>query len=378
MRAKGSAAKAGRSAATLGKGRRERKRTDPEKSFEVHTRASSSSAPGSPAPTPGASRKGARKDETPLQSRGKRAAASTSQRKSRALQQLTVLSSSSSDEEQDAEAESDDDPLDVLPPGSAKARKRKAGKHAAARPRLASETPSEEEAESEEEEPFGGILVGAEADTSKTKPMPEDVARFEASKRAAEVSPGRSMADGLCSRLGQGQLGGEVASLPGTSSGRVPKRPGLASSSSAAAGYFTGSPWAGTGSVSEASRRAALGPAAAPPASPSLHPLPGTGGSLATPATPATPGTPGMPASALPPSAVAGSSSARAAESGTALPIKTIRFADFDIDTWFQAPYPEEYSLVPDGRLWICEHCLKYMKSRFVAIRHRVSAPRTR
>ena len=85
-----------------------------------------------------------------------------------------------------------------------------------------------------------------------------------------------------------------------------------------------------------------------------------------------------MPASALPPSAVAGSSSARAAESGTALPIKTIRFADFDIDTWFQAPYPEEYSLVPDGRLWICEHCLKYMKSRFVAIRHRVSAPRTR
>jgi len=55
--------------------------------------------------------------------------------------------------------------------------------------------------------------------------------------------------------------------------------------------------------------------------------------------------------------------------------IKTIRFGPFDIDTWYSAPYPEEYQNVPDGRLWLCEFCLKYMKSGFVAGRHRVSPP---
>lgn len=55
--------------------------------------------------------------------------------------------------------------------------------------------------------------------------------------------------------------------------------------------------------------------------------------------------------------------------------IKTIRFGEFDIDTWYSAPYPEEYSRVPDGRLWLCEFCLKYMKSGFVAERHAVSYP---
>ena len=49
-----------------------------------------------------------------------------------------------------------------------------------------------------------------------------------------------------------------------------------------------------------------------------------------------------------------------------------IRFGAFDINTWFQAPFPEEYSLVPDGRLWMCEFCLKYMKSRFMVTRHRM------
>lgn len=53
--------------------------------------------------------------------------------------------------------------------------------------------------------------------------------------------------------------------------------------------------------------------------------------------------------------------------------IKTIRFGIFDIDTWYSAPYPEEYQHVPDGRLWLCEFCLKYMKSGFVSERHRAS-----
>ncbi|RUS14941.1 hypothetical protein BC938DRAFT_477149 [Jimgerdemannia flammicorona] len=51
--------------------------------------------------------------------------------------------------------------------------------------------------------------------------------------------------------------------------------------------------------------------------------------------------------------------------------IKMIRFGGYDIDTWYVAPYPEEYSQHPV--LYICEFCLKYMKSEYVAGRHKVS-----
>ncbi|KAL5526775.1 SAS3 [Sanghuangporus sanghuang] len=54
------------------------------------------------------------------------------------------------------------------------------------------------------------------------------------------------------------------------------------------------------------------------------------------------------------------------------LRIRTIRFGPYDIQTWYDAPFPEEFSNIPDGRLWICEFCLKYMKSRFGAQRHRL------
>ncbi|KAJ7678480.1 hypothetical protein B0H17DRAFT_944489 [Mycena rosella] len=54
------------------------------------------------------------------------------------------------------------------------------------------------------------------------------------------------------------------------------------------------------------------------------------------------------------------------------LRISTIRFGQYDIKTWYNAPFPEEYATIPDGRLWICEFCLKYMKSRFGATRHRM------
>ncbi|KAJ7746391.1 hypothetical protein B0H16DRAFT_1726567 [Mycena metata] len=54
------------------------------------------------------------------------------------------------------------------------------------------------------------------------------------------------------------------------------------------------------------------------------------------------------------------------------LRISTIRFGQYDIKTWYSAPFPEEYANIPDGRLWICEFCLKYMKSRFGATRHRM------
>ena len=54
------------------------------------------------------------------------------------------------------------------------------------------------------------------------------------------------------------------------------------------------------------------------------------------------------------------------------LRIRSIRFGPYDIKTWYDAPFPEEYASTPDGRLWICEFCLKYMKSPFAATRHQV------
>lgn len=50
--------------------------------------------------------------------------------------------------------------------------------------------------------------------------------------------------------------------------------------------------------------------------------------------------------------------------------IKKIRFRQYDIDTWYTAPYPEEYS--QSKILYICEHCLKYMNSPFSYDRHRL------
>ncbi|KAF9928389.1 hypothetical protein FBU30_002387, partial [Linnemannia zychae] len=67
------------------------------------------------------------------------------------------------------------------------------------------------------------------------------------------------------------------------------------------------------------------------------------------------------------------SSSSFAAESSSrsapVTAIKKIHFGDWEIDTWYVAPYPEEYSQQPI--LYICEFCLKYMKSSFMAGRHR-------
>ncbi|KAI8329831.1 acyl-CoA N-acyltransferase [Chlamydoabsidia padenii] len=50
-------------------------------------------------------------------------------------------------------------------------------------------------------------------------------------------------------------------------------------------------------------------------------------------------------------------------------PIKQIRLGSYLIDTWYQAPFPEEYSQIQI--IYYCEYCLKYMKSGFVWKRHK-------
>lgn len=54
----------------------------------------------------------------------------------------------------------------------------------------------------------------------------------------------------------------------------------------------------------------------------------------------------------------------------TASKIQNIHFGNYEIDTWYAAPYPEEYS--KNKTLYICEFCLKYMNSEYVSSRHKV------
>ncbi|KAK3090335.1 hypothetical protein FSP39_011013 [Pinctada imbricata] len=46
----------------------------------------------------------------------------------------------------------------------------------------------------------------------------------------------------------------------------------------------------------------------------------------------------------------------------------SIEFGKYEIQTWYSSPYPQEYAKLP--KLYICEYCLKYMKSRNILQRH--------
>lgn len=59
--------------------------------------------------------------------------------------------------------------------------------------------------------------------------------------------------------------------------------------------------------------------------------------------------------------------------SGPPSKIKCVNFGGWEIETWYAAPYPEEYSR--NRVLYICEFCLKYMNSAFVAWRHKLKCP---
>ncbi|RCI16626.1 hypothetical protein L249_3330 [Ophiocordyceps polyrhachis-furcata BCC 54312] len=50
--------------------------------------------------------------------------------------------------------------------------------------------------------------------------------------------------------------------------------------------------------------------------------------------------------------------------------IECVEFGGWEIDTWYAAPYPAEYSR--NRVLYICEFCLKYMNSDYVAWRHKL------
>ncbi|XP_043912676.1 histone acetyltransferase KAT6B isoform X2 [Protopterus annectens] len=45
-----------------------------------------------------------------------------------------------------------------------------------------------------------------------------------------------------------------------------------------------------------------------------------------------------------------------------------VEFGKYEIQTWYSSPYPQEYARLP--KLYLCEFCLKYMKSRNILLRH--------
>ncbi|KAF8717677.1 MYST (SAS MOZ) family, partial [Rhizoctonia solani] len=159
-------------------------------------------------------------------------------------------------------------------------------------------------------DPFGGILSAADADTTKTAVGPADKERFEKSRADAEIRIQKLSAAGSSSYF----------ATPSSSTYQLP-------------GFAPPPPI-----------RALRSRASPPPTTPTIS-------------------TPG----GIPPVNILNTSNG--------LRIKTIRFGQFDIDTWYDAPFPEEFSNIPEGRLWMCEFCLKYMKSGFQAGRHKASLP---
>ncbi|KAI7900889.1 acyl-CoA N-acyltransferase [Cokeromyces recurvatus] len=50
--------------------------------------------------------------------------------------------------------------------------------------------------------------------------------------------------------------------------------------------------------------------------------------------------------------------------------IKHVQIGPYVIDNWYLAPYPEEYSSLE--KIYVCEFCLKYMKSEYTTKRHQM------
>jgi MYST family zinc finger domain len=192
-------------------------------------------------------------------------------------------------------------------------------------PRIRLRLPPKKKADGTLESPkrraFEEILTTEDADTSKTSINAEDKARFEKSRTSAEA-----------------RLGVPLVPPPGTPMGMMTP-------------------------VYQPQTPKALPHSKLDPSGDNLSPLPlrPLKSQLSLPhLLPSTP-TPSTP-----------KSFAQAIPSGPAsLRIRTIRIGVYEVDTWYDAPFPEEYAAVPEGKLYMCEFCLKYMKSPFGAARHR-------
>ncbi|WVW85215.1 hypothetical protein I302_107253 [Kwoniella bestiolae CBS 10118] len=199
-----------------------------------------------------------------------------------------------------------------------------------------------EEIPEEEKVPYGGIITGQEADTSKTEIIERDKEEFERSRKLAENKlggppPTLSSSTSLELGFGSGSPGPTTPSTPGPSKSTPLNTPTGVSRMNSSSAASLSRPLRDRLLQQSVSLNDTSSPASGFPfpSTPHLHHPPKE-------------------------------------DTGKLEKINKIRFGQFDIDTWYSAPYPEEYVYVPDGRLWLCEFCLKYMKSGFVAGRHRL------
>ena len=197
-------------------------------------------------------------------------------------------------------------------------------------------------------DPYGGLLSVVEADGTGRRPDKIDRERFRDARRAAELQE-RVRAAAL-EAAAKGGSGAATAPSPGAGVLQLPGTPSAAA--------------AGGGPAHELRpTRTATPSGAATPLAPSLSGLPALPPIVSNGAGPLAAASSSLAAAALPPATPGG------------LPIRPIthlRIGEFELKTWYQAPFPDEYTRVADGRLWVCEWCLKYMKSGFEAERHRV------
>ena len=191
--------------------------------------------------------------------------------------------------------------------------------------------------ESPKRKPFEEILESGQADTNKTTIQPEDKSRFEASRVSAES-----------------RLGVPLVPPPGTPAGIYTNtaHPFSAVSTKSA---LPATPTPATHTFSRPLRSQLSQQHHQPIYQHHLTKAPPPATSFLQTPVSASPSTFTNPADGSPP-----------------LRIRTIRIGAYEIDTWYDAPFPEEYACVPDGKLYMCEFCLKYIKSPFGAARHRM------
>ncbi|KAG7312492.1 hypothetical protein JYU34_002011 [Plutella xylostella] len=79
------------------------------------------------------------------------------------------------------------------------------------------------------------------------------------------------------------------------------------------------------------------------------------------------PEAPLVPVAPLPPPPAAPGAAPAPAAPAARCP-SAIEFGQWEIDTWYSSPFPQEYARLP--KLFLCEFCLKYAKSRAVLMRH--------
>ncbi|BGP14139.1 hypothetical protein JCM10213_002436 [Rhodosporidiobolus nylandii] len=210
------------------------------------------------------------------------------------------------------------------------------------------------------EDPYGGLLSAQQAEQAGRVPDERDKARWDAAKAAWEGKENAVRAERIKREKAQEKAKEDEekkgAAIRKTVSQDAGGRERSATPGAAASGDAAGA-------------ALLLGVSGAPSAVPAAS----EDRSLRAPRPAAT--------AALPLTATtANSASASAATAAGILPITHLLLraptglepTPLRVETWYQAPFPEELAKSADGGLWVCEGCLKYSRGGFEAGRHKL------